>query len=68
MADGAPADQSAPVATQVNQKAEGNNIIQIVGSGVARIFDIDVNVSVLGGLVIGIPMLIVAAAVGAFVG
>lgn len=48
----------------VKQTAVGRNVIQQVGNGVARIFDIDVNVSVLGAMVIAVPVLVLAAVIG----
>lgn len=56
-------DQRPDPAPHIEQTASGHNVIQQVGSGVARIFDIDVNVSVLGGAVIGLPVLLLAAVV-----
>lgn len=48
---------------QVRQTAVGHNVIQQVGSGVARILDVDINVTVLGASVLGLPILVLAAVV-----
>lgn len=56
-------DVGGGAAPAVTQTASGHNIIQQVGSGVARIFDVDVNVSLLGGLVVGVPVVILAGVV-----